>query len=251
MTTEKVLSRVFAVRAMVDADTPAAAALDALTADLTDDIRRAAAEKSGRGNAAKIIRDVLKRGGSNDNLKYPWTDAQGRQCVCDGFVAFRLQEALPLPERPADAPKPLDLDKVFHADVTRADYFDSLPLPAAADVRALIAADTARLATFKAGKARKAEQATGNYFRWDFGRGRPVVNAKYLLDVLAVFPDAERIYFRRGHDGLVQPMQVVTAYGDGVIMPIRPGDKIQRNADADALASGDFTPDSFAALIAA
>lgn len=249
MTTEKILSRVFAIRAMVDADTTAAAALDDLAADLTDDIRRAA-EKSGRGNAAKIIRDVLKRNGDDKKLKYPWTDSQGRQCVCDGFVAFRLQEALPLPERPADAPKPIDLDKIFHADVTRADYFDSLPLPAAADVRALIAADTARLATFKAGKTRKAEEVTGNYFRWDFGRGRPVVNAKYLLDVLAVFPDAERIYFRRGHDGLVQPMQIITAYGDGILMPIRPGDKIQRDADADALASGDFTPDSFAALIA-
>lgn len=261
--TEKVLSSVYAIRAMLETEKPAAvaAALDALTADLTDQMRRDAAAKAGRGNAEKIIRgvlrnaDALRKGNDSNPIKWQWTDAQGRQCVCDGFVAFRLVDALPLPPRPANAPKPVDLDKLFCKDVTHADYLDSLPLPDPADVRAFIraerarkAADRARIAAAK--KDGKEIKTAGIYFAWDFGKGRPMVNAQYLLDVMTVFPDAKRIYFRRGHEGIFQPMQVVTAYGDAIIMPISPDDKIQRKADADALASGDFTPDEFAAIIA-
>ena len=45
--TEKILSSVYAIRAMLETDKPAAvaAALDTLTADLTDQMRRAAADE--------------------------------------------------------------------------------------------------------------------------------------------------------------------------------------------------------------
>ena len=260
--TEKILSSVYAIRAMLETDKPAAvaAALDALAADMTDQMRRDAAAKAGRGNAEKIIRGVLRnaddlRNGDDRNpIKWQWTDAQGRQCVSDSFVAFRLVDALPLPPRPADAPKPVDLGKFFCEDVTHADYLDSLPLPDTADVRAFIRAERARetadRARIAAAKKEGKEIKTNRiYFGWDFGKGRPIVNAKYLLEMMTVFPDAQRIYFRRGHEGLFQAMQVVTSYGDGIIMPILPEDRIQRSADADAIASGDFTPDEFAALI--
>lgn len=102
--TEKILSSVYAIRAMLETDKPAAvaAALDALTADLTDQIRHDAAEKEGRGNAEKIIRGVLRRadavrnGDENSPIKYQWTDAEGRQCVCDGTMMIRLADALDL-----------------------------------------------------------------------------------------------------------------------------------------------------------
>ena len=126
--TEKILSSVYAIRAMLETDKPAAvaAALDTLTADLTDQMRRDAAAQAGRGNAEKIIRgvlrnaDALRKGDDSNPIKWQWTDAQGRQCVCDGFVAFRLVDALPLPPRPANAPKAVDLDKLFCKDVTHA-----------------------------------------------------------------------------------------------------------------------------------
>lgn len=260
--TEKILSSVYAIRAMLETDKPAAvaAALDALTADLTDQMRRDAAAQAGRGNAEKIIRgvlrnaDALRKGDDSNPIKWQWTDAQGRQCVCDGFVAFRLVDALPLPPRPANAPKPVDLDKLFCKDVTHADYLDSLPLPNPADVRAFIraerarkAADRARIAAAK--KESKEIKTAGIYFEWDFGKGRPMVNAQYLLDVMTVFPDAKRIYFRRGSDGLSRPLQIATPHGDAVIMPIAPNKYETRNADADALDT-DLTPDEFAAIIA-
>lgn len=252
--TEKVLSSVYAIRAMLETDKPAAvaAALDALTADLTDQMRRDAAAKAGRGNAEKIIRgvlcnaDALRKGDDSNPIKWQWTDAQGRQCVCDGFVAFRLVDALPLPPRPANAPKPVDLDKLFCKDVTHADYLDSLPLPDPADVRAFIRAERARKAAAK--KEGKKIKTAGIYFGWDFGKGRPMVNAQYLLDVMTVFPDAKRIYFRRGSAGLAKPLQISTPHGDAVIMPIAPTKYETRNADADALDT-DLTPDEFAAII--
>lgn len=252
--TEKILSSIYAIRAMLGTDKPAAvaAALDTLTADLTDQMRRDAAAKAGRGNAEKIIRgvlrnaDALRKGDDSNPIKWQWTDAQGRQCVCDGFVAFRLVDALPLPPRPANAPKPVDLDKLFCKDVTRADYLDSLPLPNPADVRAFIRAERARKAAAK--KEGKKIKTAGIYFEWDFGKGRPMANAQYLLDVMTVFPDAKRIYFRRGSAGLAKPLQISTPHGDAVIMPIAPTKYETRNADADALDT-DLTPDEFAAII--
>lgn len=252
--TEKILSSVYAIRAMLETDKPAAvaAALDTLAADLTDQMRRDAAAKAGRGNAEKIIRgvlrnaDALRKGDDSNPIKWQWTDAQGRQCVCDGFVAFRLVDALPLPPRPANAPKPVDLDKLFCKDVTRADYLDSLPLPNPADVRAFIRAERARKAAAK--KEGKKIKTAGIYFEWDFGKGRPMANAQYLLDVMTVFPDAKRIYFRRGSAGLAKPLQISTPHGDAVIMPIAPTKYETRNADADALDT-DLTPDEFAAII--
>lgn len=259
--TEKILSSVYAIRSMLETEKPAAvaAALDALTADLTDQMRRDAAAKAGRGNAEKIIRgvlrnaDALRKGDDINPIKWQWTDAQGRQCVCDGFVAFRLVDALPLPPRPANAPKPVDLDKLFCKDVTHADYLDSLPLPDSADVRAFIraerarkAADRARIAAAK--KEGKEIKTAEIYFKWDFGKGRPMVNAQYLLDVMTVFPDAKRIYFRRGSDGLLRPLQIATPQGEAVIMPIAPKKDDPRRAAADELAA-DMNPDEFAALI--
>lgn len=231
--TEKILSSIYAIRAMLGTDKPAAA-------------------KAGRGNAEKIIRgvlrnaDALRKGDDSNPIKWQWTDAQGRQCVCDGFVAFRLVDALPLPPRPANAPKPVDLDKLFCKDVTRADYLDSLPLPNPADVRAFIRAERARKAAAK--KEGKKIKTAGIYFEWDFGKGRPMANAQYLLDVMTVFPDAKRIYFRRGSAGLAKPLQISTPHGDAVIMPIAPTKYETRNADADALDT-DLTPDEFAAII--
>lgn len=256
--TEKVLSSVYAIRAMLETDKPAAvaAALDALTDDLTDQMRRDAAAQAGRGNAEKIIRGVLRRadavrnGGENSPIKYQWTDAEGYQCVCDGAMMIRLADALPLPPRPASASKPLNTAQFFRKDVTTDDAFDFLPLPDPADVRAFIRADRARLSAVPAGRQRKEARTSGKYFIWDFGKGRPCVNAMYLLEIMTIFPDAKRIYFRRGRAGLASALQVVASNGDAVILPVRleKNARMQREADADELAKN-LTPDEFAALV--
>lgn len=153
-------------------------------------------------------------------LHYAWIDSQGRQCACDGFRAYRLNEPLPLEPRPDDAGDGIDLDKVV-PDI--ASGYDALPMPAAAEVKAHIALE-------------RAAKGRGFSPLWDFGPGRPVVSAPYLLDLLTVLPDAAEIYCRHGVSGLVSPLYARSERGDAILLPVRlaDSDRSAREAQAEA-----------------
>ena len=109
-----------------------------------------------------------------------------------------------------------------------------MPLPAARDVRALIALE-------RAAKGRKAAPL------WEFGPGLPAVNAAYLLELMTVLPDAATIYCGTAFS----PLYASDAHGDALLLPVKPA------ADAalailspgqPRLTEYDVTPDQFAAL---
>ena len=115
MNTETILTRVNAVMAYCDNAPMAGAMLKDLAADLSADIRVQCAKRQGVGNAAKTLTAILnaqKKRDTRTALHYAWLDDAGRQCVCDGFQAYRLREPLPLEPRPADAQTPLDLSLI-------------------------------------------------------------------------------------------------------------------------------------------
>lgn len=223
MNAEDILARMNAIMADC-AETPALDALQKLAADLSDQVRQEHATKKGVGNAAATLRSMLKTAKKQQSerttLHYAWTDKQGRQCVCDGFRAFRLFEPLPLEPRPDDAGNGIDLDKVV--PVVDGKTFDVLPLPSAADLKAHIALE-------------RAENGRKHCALWDFGPGRPVVSAAYLLDLMAVLPDAAEIFVKRGPAGLFSPLYVKSERGDAVLLPIRATDNTDRAAQAQAI----------------
>ena len=99
MNTETILTRVNAVMAYCDNAPMAGAMLKDLAADLSADIRAQCAKRQGVGNAAKTLTAILnaqKKRDTRTALHYAWLDDAGRQCVCDGFQAYRLREPLPL-----------------------------------------------------------------------------------------------------------------------------------------------------------
>ena len=89
--------------------------LAAIRDDLAAQIRMDIATNAGRGNAAKTIRAFLKAVGKDprESLHYPWIDEQGRECYCDGFRAFRLNNPLGLVKRPDDAGETINLAKIY------------------------------------------------------------------------------------------------------------------------------------------
>ena len=213
MKTVEILNRVNRAAAAIPAAyaPDASAELAALVRALEDQIRIEAAAAVGRSSAAKTLKRILQSNAAwktaqGDALAYPWTDDAGRQIVADPFRVFRLADPLPLPERPASAPDPNRLERFFPETV---DGWHYCKVPSASEIRASI--DLQRAAW------------TGK--RQDFrplyrlpGEDSPTVNAQYLADAVAVFPDAAEAYWVNRY-GLVY---IGCAAGDCLIMPVMP-----------------------------
>ena len=183
--------------------------LTILAADLEAQLRLECASKNGVTNATRTIVRLLeheKKHGCRPSLQYAWLDANGRQCVCDGYRAFRLNEPLPLEPRPDNAGEPIDLDKIM-PDGTG---YVATPLPSLQELKAHIAVERA-----KAGGKR------GKDILWDFGEYKPAVNASFLLDILQVFPDATEIFYRDGVSFVMSPLVVHNERGDAILLPVR------------------------------
>ena len=225
MNTETTLARVnAALTALNAADSfSATRELQQLVADLEGQLRIEFAASKGTASATRTLTAILaaakKDKPYNAALHYAWTDASGRQCVCDSYRAFRLAEPLPLEPRPEDAGDPIKLDQIMPAKVNG---WQSFPLPSVADVKAFIAAERAKFT----GK-RKAFSPL-----WDFGKGLPSVNARYLLDLLTVFPDAAEAFCKPGYEAPMSAIYVRTERGDAMLLPVRDNAKAAQYAAA-------------------
>ena len=183
-----------------------------LLADLEAQLRIETAARGGSANATRTIAKILKDNAEDprESLRYPWVDGEGRQCVCDGFQAYRLREHLPLIERPDDAGRPIDLDRIFPPSLNG---WKPLPMPSAAELRETISLQRAKWT----GRRKDFLPI------WDFGPQAPSVNAQYLLNAATVFPDAAEIFWLT----LVSPLVVRGEGGDAVILPVRCSAKTQ------------------------
>lgn len=182
--------------------------LASLAAELEAQLRLEIAASKGTVNATRTITAMLnqvKRADMRPSLMYAWEDADGRQCACDGFRAFRLREHLPLEPRPSDAADPIDLTNVFPRTL---DNYAKMPMPSANEVKAFIAVERAKWTG-------KRNSFTAY---WDFGEGKPAVNAQYLLDMIAVFPDAAEAFY---HPSIERRTAIIiqTERGDALLMP--------------------------------
>lgn len=176
-----------------------------LAADLEAKLRAELAASNNRGSALKAVTSMLKAvGEARLSLRYAWIDAENRQCVCDGFQAYRLRNHLPLEPRPENAGEPLRLDKLF-PDST--DGWYTLPMPSVGELRAQIAAERA-----KAGGKRRDFVPC-----WDFGEHAPVVDARILLNAAILFPAVKELRWLR----MFSPLVFSCDDGDGMVLPMR------------------------------
>lgn len=185
----------------------AAEIIEAMKEEAAAEIRRAEAKNGGKLSRQKAAERVIKSAKASqpfrESFHGSWTDAAGRQCLCDGFRAYRLREALPLETIP-EKETPFDLNRI----ITKNDG-ETLALPDVAELRAYIKEEKARK------KAIKDKTAP----TWDFGDGLPLVNAQFLLDALELLPGCSATISSRSP--LVNPIYFESVHGCGILCPIR------------------------------
>ena len=206
MNTEKLLEKLNALKPLCEYSD----VYKALVAEVESDFRKEMSAKSGDSKAYNVVTKMLRTFAKNDTREafhYAWIDSNNRQCVCDGFRAFRFTEHLPLADRPASAGDPIDLDKIFPTNDALDVDFLPCKLPSVADVKVFIAQEKA--------KGKKQQE-----IYYCFGSDKPFVVASYLLDLLTAFPTADTMWYRSE----IHPIYVKCSIGDATICPVRTGE---------------------------
>ena len=175
-----------------------------LLIDCKNDLKCDVAKQNGSLSRLKAAEKVIKRAklDRRELLHGAWEDPEGRQCFCDGFVAFRLYDHLPLDVLNSKL-DPFDLNRVVVKNVGA-----KLALPDVATLKAFIKTEKARL---------RAEKK-GNRVIYRFGDNLPSVDAEFLLEALEILPGCEA--FASQEKPQLRAIYFKSNYGDGVVLPI-------------------------------
>ena len=178
----------------------------ALCARVRDDMRSESNKASGKAGVEKAMRAVIKSAPEHQLQLQGVFESAGKQTVCDGFRAIRVNEPLDLPAAPS--PCTLDIDGLIAKAKSRATT--KLKVPPLGELKGFIAVSKAENKAMNAGRANK------KLIVWDFGEGFPAVDANYLLDILTVFPEADA-----SCGGMDDPIYFSHDAGDAILLPIR------------------------------
>ena len=179
-------------------------ALITLCAALRDDMRREANKASGKANIDKAMRAIIKNAPEHKQQLQGAFVRDGKQYACDGYRAIRLNTPIDLPAPPV--PCTMDIGRLFAE--ARHNATTPLETPTLGELKTYIKITKAENKA-KYGKNKKT-------ILWDFGEGRPVVNAAYLLDILTAFPDAAITC-----GTITDPLYFCHADGEAILLPVR------------------------------
>lgn len=143
------------------------------------------------------LKRIVKNNSYRPALQGMFEDAAGRVCATDGIRAVRFTYY----ERPEEIPPAAGLNLEPFFNVARG--WD-LAAPTVGELKAIIK------------QANKTKQKTAVY---DFGDGLPMVDARFLLDMLRIFPDAK--IYRTANNPKNKAIFFDSAFGDGLLMPLR------------------------------
>lgn len=155
--------------------------------------------KAKSDTAYSAFKRIIKRVGDHrKDLQGVWADSEGRSCVCDGYLAIRLKK----PMEGFESVPGMDLDKVFPNSTYFSDPVD-VEIPTPGEL-----------------KINKRRLAMGEAV-WDFGENLPMVNAKYLKDVMDCLPGAKAVTERNSTTRLIY---FTSEKGDAILLPVRKRD---------------------------
>lgn len=186
---------------------PGAPALVTLCAALREDMRSEANKTSGKANIEKAMKAIIKNVPEHQQQLQGAFDCAGMQCACDGYRAIRIKEPIDLPAPPA--PCTLDITRLFND--ARNNATKPLPAPTLGELKSYIKIKTAE------NRAKYGRDASKHPVIYSFGDDLPIVNAKYLQDILTAFPNAEITF-----NTLIAPLYFTDAAGDAILLPIHP-----------------------------
>lgn len=168
--------------------------------------------------AAAVMNSLLRaaRKTPREGLHNAWTDEQGRTCALDGFRAYCLNTAPAgmletwtcKPDPAAAAARRADNNKIL------AHVFAALE---AGNVAEMPAPDADAVKTFL--DAEKKEPA--HQWLYDLGPEFPLVNVKYLHDIIRLFPVAKWYVDADPYARMVRPIYIVADEGRACLLPCR------------------------------
>jgi hypothetical protein len=191
-------------------------ALITLCAVLRDDMRREANKANGKANIEKAMSAIIKNAPEHQRQLQGAFVRDGKQYACDGHRAMRLNTPIDLPAPPV--PCTMDIGRLFAE--ARHNATTPLETPTLGELKTYIKIKKAE------NKAKYGKGANRQGILWDFGEGRPVVNAAYLLDILTAFPDAAIIF-----NTLTAPLYFSHADGEAILMPVRKKNRTGQHND--------------------
>ena len=151
--------------------------------------------KAKGGTAYSAVKRFLKGcSPARPDLNGVWYDAEGRQCMCDGYHAMRLRN----PVDGFNEVKGMDLKTVWAGED---DNNTELSIPTPGEVKI---------------NKKKLARGTDGY---DFGDGLPMVNAAYLKDIMDCLPNAKAYVDPRC--GELSSIFFRSEDGDALLLPIR------------------------------
>lgn len=159
-------------------------------------------EKTAAAACNRLLKSIRKNQPKREKFHTAWIDAAGRQCVCDGYRAYRLNARLDAVET-TPGQIPMDLDKIFAP--LDAGKVEEIPAPDA---------DAVRLETIHGKNA-------GKYGTFDFGPGLPAFNAEYLQEILRLFPGAKWYFEADEKRRMCSPAFIVHEAGTACVCPVR------------------------------
>lgn len=143
--------------------------------------------KEMKATQTNAIKRIIKNA-TNSALKGVFIDVDGSACACDGFRVVRLYG------RPDGLPTAPGLNTSRFFD--KWEPGAGLLLPSVECLKYHIK----------------------NKMLYDFGNGMPHVDARYLLDMIRIFPDAAAYM---GAKGVNDAIMFYSEYGDGLLLPCR------------------------------
>lgn len=181
--------------------------LSYLINSLKEDIAAESCKETGRSGALNAAKRIIKSAESNQKRRecHGAFEVDGKQCLLDGYQAVRLVTPLPVKSIPEDV-EPFNITQVMNTAKNSAGA--ELALPTIGELKGHIKIEKA------ANKVKREE-----YVYYDFGEGRPSVNAEYLLNLLELLPGCKAFAGRRCAES--SAIYFESEAGDGILMPCR------------------------------
>ena len=179
--------------------------LENLIKELTLTLGAEKAKVSGDSVVFKAAMRILKSAERNANAPFHgafmYKDSCGDkyQCVCDGYQLVRFKTQLDLPKAPV--PNTLDIEGIYKG-LSRETPLESPTVP---ELRTML----------KVHKAKYIGRPREYKAMYDFGEGKPLVDANFLLNILECLPGCTM--YSNGEKGYIP---CVAENGDGLLLPI-------------------------------
>lgn len=172
-----------------------------LCAMLQEDIRQENNKNNGKANVAKAMNNIIKNAIKINKYKKEFHGAiikDGCQYVTDAYRIIKLYNPIDIQEAPEQ--NTFDFEKLLKG---ARENQEELKTPTISELKTHI-------------EIEKVKDKNNTKIYYDFGENKPMVDAKYLLDILTAFPDA-KIYA----NGVMGILYFKDELGEAILCPIR------------------------------